>query len=140
MGGKSNEAYRVGYKKPPKATQFQKGKSGNPAGRPSKVPPRTDPALLLETMDNEEIVVKIDGKPRRMTRAEIQFQQLFAKGIKGDLASARLLANMAFEYFAPEECGSYGYEVISETEAARRFGRNWRRRIEEHHARLGIGK
>ena len=26
--------YKVGYGKPPKATQFRKGKSGNPRGRP----------------------------------------------------------------------------------------------------------
>ena len=28
--------YEVGYKKPPKHTQFQPGQSGNPAGRPPK--------------------------------------------------------------------------------------------------------
>lgn len=37
MEGQSNheeaDDYKVGYKKPPKATQFQKGKSGNPNGR-----------------------------------------------------------------------------------------------------------
>ena len=26
--------YKVGYSKPPKATQFRKGRSGNPRGRP----------------------------------------------------------------------------------------------------------
>ena len=36
MGDKSNETYEVGYKKPPKAKRFQKGKSGNPSGRPKK--------------------------------------------------------------------------------------------------------
>jgi len=139
MGGKPNESYEVGYKKPPKATQFQKGKSGNPSGRPSKAALPSDVALLLDTIDNEEILVKIDGKWKRMTAAEAQFRQLFAKGIKGDLATARLLANMAFEYFAAEDRGSYGYEVMSESEAARRFGRNWRTRVQEHNALLGVG-
>jgi len=138
MAGKS-KSYGVGYQKPPKATRFQKGKSGNPSGRPKKAPQPIDPALLLETIDNEEIAVKIDGKWTRMTTAEIQFRQLFAKAIKGNLSAARLVANMAFEYFAAEESGKYGYETISETEAARRFGRHWRKRVQEHHARLGLG-
>jgi hypothetical protein len=139
MGGKSNESYEVGYKKPPKATRFPKGKSGNPSGRPRKARLPVDPGLLLNTIDNEEIRVKIDGKWKRMTAAEAQFRQLFAKGIKGDLATARLLAKMAFDYSAAEDHGSYGYEIMSETEAARRFGRNWQKRVQEHNARLGLG-
>ena len=136
--GKSNKSYEVGFKKPPKATRFQKGKSGNPSGRPKKAPQLIDPALLLETIDNEEIAVKIDGKWTQMTKAEIQFRQLFANAMKGNLTAARLLANMAFQYFAPEECGKYGYEIMSETQAVRRFGRNWQKIIQEHRARLGI--
>lgn len=31
--------YLVGYKKPPKATQFSKGETGNPRGRPRKPKP-----------------------------------------------------------------------------------------------------
>jgi hypothetical protein len=140
MRSKSEKEYEVGYKKPPKGTQFRKGKSGNPSGRPNKAPQPIDPAILLETIDNEEIAVKIDGKWVSMKKAELQYRQLFAKAIKGNLATARLLAKMAFEYFAPEERGKFGYEAIGETEAARRFGPKWRKRIEEHHARLGLGR
>ena len=32
----SNDEYEVGYGKPPKASQFKKGRSGNPKGRPKK--------------------------------------------------------------------------------------------------------
>ena len=29
-------SYEVGYRKPPRHTQFQKGQSGNPGGRPRR--------------------------------------------------------------------------------------------------------
>jgi hypothetical protein len=32
----TNRGYEIGYRKPPKATQFRKGRSGNPRGRPKR--------------------------------------------------------------------------------------------------------
>ena len=32
----TSDSYEVGYGKPPKSTQFEKGVSGNPKGRPKK--------------------------------------------------------------------------------------------------------
>ena len=43
---KSKEDYEVGYQKPPKKHQFQKGKSGNPAGRKKK----PIPGSLIEAL------------------------------------------------------------------------------------------
>lgn len=105
MSVDSNEAYEVGYSKPPKATRFQKGKSGNPSGRPKKIATEIDPGKVLQAIDNEELVIAVDGKRKRMVRAEIFFQQLFAKAIKGDLTAARLIARMASKYFGPEAEG-----------------------------------
>jgi hypothetical protein len=76
------------------------------------------------------------GKRRRMPKAEVQFRQFFAKAINGDPATARLLMDMATEYFAPEEREAHETEIVGVTEAARRFGRNWPERIRKLNARL----
>ncbi|QIG91103.1 DUF5681 domain-containing protein [Bradyrhizobium sp. 6(2017)] len=131
MGRYPKKPYEVGYGKPPLATRFQKGQSGNPSGKPKKVRQPFDPGRVLEAIDNEEITVTDNGKRKRMTKAEIQFRQLFVKAIRGDMKAARLIVKMAADYFAPEAPGAPEYETIGTTEAARRFGPNWQERIDE---------
>jgi hypothetical protein len=129
--------YKVGYGKPPVATRFRKGVSGNPSGRRKKEPELIDPGTILENLDSEEIVVTENGKRRRMTKGKIRIRQLFVKAIKGDLGAARLIFDLATKYLAPVAWDSWDYEVIGETEAARRFGRNWRERVDKLNAALG---
>jgi hypothetical protein len=63
------------------------------------------PGKVLQTIDNEEIIVTIDGKRQRMRKGEIHFRQLFTKAIKGDLTAGRLIAKHAARYFGPEAEG-----------------------------------
>jgi Family of unknown function (DUF5681) len=102
---KEKDDYEVGYKKPPVAARFKKGQSGNPGGKPKKIAPKLNPGKILQSIDNEELIVKIEGKGKRMLKAEIYFRQLFTKAIKGDLTDARLIAKMAAKYFGPEADG-----------------------------------
>jgi Family of unknown function (DUF5681) len=95
--------YEVGYGKPPVASRFKKGQSGNPGGRPRRVVRKLDPGKILQLIDNEELIVEIDGKSVRMRKAEIYFRQLFNKAMKGSLLDARLIAKTAAKYFGPEE-------------------------------------
>jgi len=88
--------YEVGYKKPPVATRFKKGKCPNPLGRGGKKKTQEfDPGRILQSIDNEAIMVNIEGERKRMLKAEINFQQLFTKAIKGSLPDARTIAKMA---------------------------------------------
>jgi hypothetical protein len=140
VSGKSGGEYKVGYGKPPKATRFPKGRSGNPSGRPKKPAQSIDLGLILEQIENEEIIVVDNGKRKPMKKAEIQFRQLFTKAIKGDLKTARFLVNMAEEYFAPEASANWETEVMGVTDAKRRFGSNWPKKIDEWNAPYGGGQ
>jgi len=111
MNDEKND-YDVGYKRPPVATRFNKGQSGNPSGKPKKKSQELDPGKILQAIDNEEIIVTIDGRGKRMRKAEIHFRQVFNKAIKGNLTDARLIAKMAAKYFGPEAEGPSETEFI----------------------------
>ena len=112
MSGEQEATYEIGYKKPPKATRFQKGKSGYPKGRPKKSVESFDPGKILQAIDNEEIVVVVDGKRKRMLKAEVDLQQSFTRAISGDLPVARLVAQRAFKHFRPEDEGPSGTQFL----------------------------
>jgi hypothetical protein len=101
MNDQKND-FEVGYGKPPVATRFKKGQSGNPSGKPKKIARKLDPGKILQSIDNEEITVKIDGKEKRIQKGEVYFRQLFNKAIKGSLSDARLIASMAARHFGLE--------------------------------------
>jgi hypothetical protein len=112
MSGNEEKDYEVGYRKPPVDTRFKKGQSGNPSGRPKKIAQELDPGKILQSIDNEEIFVVIDGRSKLMRKAEVEFRRMFTKAIKGDLTAARLIANMAKKYLAPEAMGPSETEFI----------------------------
>lgn len=82
--------YKVGYGNPPKATQFKRGKSGNPKGRPKdSLNLATDLAAEL----GEPITVREDGRARRVSKQRALIKSLMAKALQGDVrATVALLA------------------------------------------------
>ena len=137
MGITPEEGHEGGYKKPPKATRFQKGKSGNPNGRPKKVDEPFDPGAVLQAIENEKVVVALEnGKRKLMTKLEAQFHQLFKKAIGGDLKAARAVVGMAEGYFAPEARAVGPGKAMSIPQAEQRFGENWEEKIAEWNAQF----
>jgi len=125
----------VGYMKPPKETRYKKGQSGHPEGRPIKVDEPLDPGSIVQAIESETTTFELDnGKPKRMTKGEAHIRQMFRTAIAGDMKIAKLLMEMAETYFAPEAIVSYRIRPMSESEALRRFGKNWRQKIDKRNA------
>jgi hypothetical protein len=77
-----------GYGRPPKHSQFKKGKSGNPTGRPKKVTSfKSDLAAELQ----EKLSVAENGRERKITKQRAFCKTLVAAAIKKDIRAVNAL-------------------------------------------------
>ncbi len=78
--------YEVGYGKPPRASRFQTGVSGNPKGRP-----RGSKNLATVVLKESRKKITINGPRgrREVTKLEATVMQLANKSAQGDLRAAR---------------------------------------------------
>jgi hypothetical protein len=89
--GEPPKTYDVGYGKPPEATRFKPGQSGNPRGRSKRS--RNAKTLLKEALD-EMVTVREAGIVQRMTKREAFFKTLVARSLKDHRFSALLMKIM----------------------------------------------
>ena len=80
--------YDVGFGKPPKGTQFKKGKSGNPKGRPKGTKSLKS---VLQAELAQKLSVKEDGKAKKISKMEALAKRLVAQALSGD---ARALSEL----------------------------------------------
>jgi hypothetical protein len=78
----SRSAYEVGYRRPPRHTQFKKGQSGNPKGRP-KGSKNFDSMVAHEL--SEEMDIRENGRLKRMSKLRLSAKQVANGAAAGKL-------------------------------------------------------
>lgn len=82
--------YEVGYARPPKKTQFKRGRSGNPKGRPKGA---KNEATILRSIFNRQIESREGGRVRKISVLEGMLLKFTEDALKGNPKSAAFLLN-----------------------------------------------
>ena len=82
------DPYEVGFGKPPKRSQFRKGRSGNPKGRPRKKP---DLYSELTKVLREKVTIAVDGQQEKVTVQQALLRRLRDQALRGELRAGKLL-------------------------------------------------
>jgi replication-associated recombination protein RarA len=88
----TNSEKKIGYRNPPQRTQFKKGHSGNPKGRPKG---KRNLATVLEKTLHEKVIINENGRRKKITKLEAAVKQLVNKAASGDLRALHELAALA---------------------------------------------
>ena len=87
---------KVGYKRPPRKTQFVPGQSGNPSGKSKGV---RNIATELQDILNETITIASSGALKTMTKQRALASSLVSAAIEGDLkATAIVMSHLAKDF------------------------------------------
>jgi hypothetical protein len=102
--------YAVGYGKPPLATRFRKGCSGNPTGRPKRA--RGVRTLVAEALA-QRVVIREGGKTSEVSKSEALVISLVTKALQGDMrATEQVLRLMQEQGEPPARSGGLTVHVI----------------------------
>ena len=98
----------AGYRRPPRASRFVKGRSGNPAGRPRARHRKAPYAAVLGQM----VTIRENGIERQVTAAAAFVLQLIKRGLEGDGAAARVTLAMIEQARERQDAGQFGISAI----------------------------
>lgn len=128
MSSSNKKDYDVGYRKPPRHTQFKPGQSGNPRGRPKKE--QSFPAALDKAL-KAPVKVRENGKERVMSGFEACVTRLMTDAIQGKTSALKMILNYAEDRLPAEESNA-----PEEREDARKILMEKLDRIRERHQQI----
>lgn len=110
----SKDDYDVGFGKPPKATRFKPGQSGNPRGRP-----RGQANLLTDVLKelSEQIRISESGREKTVSKQRAMIKALVAKSLKGEARAASILIGLLTK-LVESETSAAAVEVPAATATA----------------------
>lgn len=95
----ADKDYEVGYGRPPRATRFRPGKSGNPKGRPRAA---KNFATALEQELRALLTITENGKRKRVPVRQIIIKRLVRNAAEGELRAILLLVQQEARFEQPE--------------------------------------
>src|SRR5271165_5854551 len=110
-GAEETADYAVGYRRPPKATQFFPGKSGNPKGRPRG---RRSFGATFNEILQQKIAVTENGRTRRVPLIEAVLRKLARDALKSDSKTLKILLALADRYSETPEGGRQTEDLLAE--------------------------
>ena len=107
----------TGYGKPPKNTQFKKGRSGNPKGRPRPTVQQVSEGSIFRKVAKEQISIEVNGIRYTMPRWEAYVRQIYTMALGKDHSAARLLDQLRRQFPGDLLPGDSVTYLISEADA-----------------------
>jgi hypothetical protein len=94
--------YEIGYGKPPRASQWSKGQSGNPRG-----PKKGSRGLKkdLHNALNAKHAIRDNGRIIKGTTQELAMYTLAKRAASGDVRAIKQLSDLVLQLFGPEDRG-----------------------------------
>lgn len=107
----------TGYRNPPKESQFKKGRSGNPKGRPKQRPTQLSEGVLFRKVAWECVPIEIEGCREMIPRWQLYLRKIYTMALAGNHGAVRLLDQLRRQFPGDALPGDPITFLISESDA-----------------------